>query len=242
MTLTQELKKQLLQMIRARDAKPGQQFPPELALCDRFRVSRHTMRAAIRDLVQEGYLYRIQGKGTFIAHQKIHVPAQKKMNFRGIAEASGYAPGIKYLSVYACYAQEKQRAAAALGLTEEELWCVEWVRSLNETPLVYSRAFLIKARYPDLAKVIEEGVDLYELLCSHYEVTTIVKEPYTLEVAPPRQDEMQALMIPSSVPAFIVKSRSMDEHQNWVDYRISVSRSDMIKFTNLTFEYDNRLM
>jgi DNA-binding GntR family transcriptional regulator len=92
MTLTQELKKQLLQMIQARDAQPGQQFPPELALCDRFRVSRHTMREAIRDLVQEGYLYRIQGKGGFIAHQKIHVPAKKKMGFRGMAESSGYCP------------------------------------------------------------------------------------------------------------------------------------------------------
>jgi GntR family transcriptional regulator len=242
MTLTQELKKQLLQMIQARDAQPGQQFPPELALCDRFRVSRHTMREAIRDLVQEGYLYRIQGKGTFIAHQKIHVPAQKKMNFRGIAEACGYAPGIKFLSVYACHAQEKQRAAAALGLVDEELWCVEWVRSLNETPLVYSRSYLIKELYPNLADLIQDGVDLYELLCRHYPVTTIVKEPYTLEVAPPRQDEMQALQIPNCVPLFIVKSRSTDEHQQWVDYRISVSRSDMIKFTNLTFEYDNRLM
>ena len=164
------------------------------------------------------------------------------MNFRGIAEACGTAPVITFLSVYACYAKEKQRAAAALGLTDGALWCVEWLRSVNETPLVYSRAYLVKDRYPDLKAVIRDDVDLYELLCCHYMINTIAKEPYTLEVAAPRQDEMQALQIPTSVSVFVVKSRSADENQRWVDYRISVSRSDMIKFTHLTFEYDNRLM
>ncbi|MDJ0783857.1 MAG: GntR family transcriptional regulator [Desulfosarcinaceae bacterium] len=240
MTRTQTLRKQLLKLIQARSAAAGQQIPPELALCDRFRVSRHTMRAAIGELVQEGYLYRIQGKGTFIAHQKIHVPAQAKLSFRGIAEACGYAPGITFLSVYACHVEEQQRAAAALEHVVGELWCVEWVRSLDETPLVYSRAYLIKDRFPDLADHIRDDVDLYELLCCHYPVPAIVKEPYTLEVAPPRPDEMQALQIPISVPVFVVKSRSSDSQANRVDYRTSISRSDMIKFTNLTFEYDNR--
>jgi DNA-binding GntR family transcriptional regulator len=51
---------------------------------------------------------------------------------------------------------------------------------------------------------------------------------------------MQVLQIPTRTPVFIVKSRSTDENRNWVDYRVSVSRNDMIKFTNLTIEYDNR--
>ena len=32
----------------------------------RFGVSRITVRKAITDLVNEGYLYTVQGKGTFV--------------------------------------------------------------------------------------------------------------------------------------------------------------------------------
>jgi GntR family transcriptional regulator, arabinose operon transcriptional repressor len=42
-----------------------QQIDTENALVERFEVSRQTVRRAIGDLVNEGWLYRIQGKGTF---------------------------------------------------------------------------------------------------------------------------------------------------------------------------------
>lgn len=242
MTLTKKLKKKLLQLIQTPEMKSGDQFPPELELCDRFKVSRHTMREAIRELVQEGYLYRIQGKGTFIAHQKIHVNALKKMNFRSIVQECGYSPGIRFLSVHPIHPEENERIATKLDLSGGDIWCVELVRSVNDIPLVYSCSYLSKEKFPRLAELVCDDLDLYDLLCRHYAIGEIDKEPYTLEVAPPRHKEMQALQIPASVPVFVVKSRSRNGTAEIVDYRKSVSRSDMIKFTNLKFAYENRLM
>ena len=41
-------------------------FPPESEICREFSISRITTRQAIDELVREGILVRIQGKGTFV--------------------------------------------------------------------------------------------------------------------------------------------------------------------------------
>ena len=57
-------------------------LPPELALSERFGVNRHTVRAAIAALVQEGVLRAEQGRGTFIeARKKLSYPITKRTRF-----------------------------------------------------------------------------------------------------------------------------------------------------------------
>lgn len=50
----------------------GQPIPSEPDLCQMYSVSRTTVRKALDQLTQEGLLYRIQGKGTFVAPPKLH--------------------------------------------------------------------------------------------------------------------------------------------------------------------------
>src|SRR3954466_3579191 len=45
----------------------GGPIPSEAQLLQRFNVSRPTLVRSLQDLVREGYLFRRQGKGTFVA-------------------------------------------------------------------------------------------------------------------------------------------------------------------------------
>src|SRR5215475_4515676 len=64
---------QLMEILRdlCTSLEPGQIVPSELELCQMYAVSRTTVRKALDHLRQEGLLYRIQGKGTFVSPPKL---------------------------------------------------------------------------------------------------------------------------------------------------------------------------
>src|ERR1700742_1994934 len=45
---------------------PGEALPTEQTLCDQFGVSRITVRRALADLAEQGYIERRQGVGSFV--------------------------------------------------------------------------------------------------------------------------------------------------------------------------------
>lgn len=47
--------------------RPGERFPSERALAERFAVSRASIREAVTQLLAEGFLFRTVGRGTFVS-------------------------------------------------------------------------------------------------------------------------------------------------------------------------------
>ena len=60
------LKDYLVQKIQSGEYVSDDKIESEPSLCRRFNLSRSTARQALKELENEGYLYRIQGKGTFV--------------------------------------------------------------------------------------------------------------------------------------------------------------------------------
>ncbi|ASA23635.1 GntR family transcriptional regulator [Paenibacillus donghaensis] len=65
-----QLKKELLSRIEAGGLKPDDQMPSEHEIAAQSGMSRQTVRQALGQLEKEGWLYRLQGKGTFVARQE----------------------------------------------------------------------------------------------------------------------------------------------------------------------------
>ena len=63
----QQVKRALIQEIEEGRLAPGSAIPSEAELLQRFKVSRPTLVRSFQDLVREGWVYRKQGKGTFVA-------------------------------------------------------------------------------------------------------------------------------------------------------------------------------
>lgn len=65
-TLQEQLYQELLKKIKDGTFKPGEMITSELKLSEEYGVSRITVRNSIQQLVDEGYLIKRRGKGTFV--------------------------------------------------------------------------------------------------------------------------------------------------------------------------------
>lgn len=74
-----QLKGELLSWIQSGRLKPDDQTPSEHEIAGQFSMSRQTVRQALGQLEKEGWLYRLQGKGTFVARQDTRSLQQSNM-------------------------------------------------------------------------------------------------------------------------------------------------------------------
>lgn len=62
-----QLKQEILSWLHGGRLQPNDQMPSENEIAEQFQLSRQTVRQALGVLEQEGFLYKLQGKGTFVA-------------------------------------------------------------------------------------------------------------------------------------------------------------------------------
>lgn len=66
--LYDQLKQWSAEKIDSGDIKAGDRIPTEQETCRQMGLSRGTVRAALSNLVPEGRLYMVRGRGTYVAH------------------------------------------------------------------------------------------------------------------------------------------------------------------------------
>ncbi len=69
----------LIDFIQDSGLKYGDSMPTESELMKRFDVSRHTIRRALSELVNQGWLYTMQGSGTYVADPNADTNLSGKM-------------------------------------------------------------------------------------------------------------------------------------------------------------------
>jgi len=67
--LYRQLEEILKQRIKNGELKPGDQISTEFELCEEFGISRISVRQALAELANDGFLCRHQGRGTFVNHR-----------------------------------------------------------------------------------------------------------------------------------------------------------------------------
>jgi GntR family transcriptional regulator len=67
--------------VRIAGLQPDDPMPSDAQLCAEFGVSRMTARNAVQRLAQEGLVYRVPGRGTFVAPAPTHRQAGNLLSF-----------------------------------------------------------------------------------------------------------------------------------------------------------------
>jgi len=108
--LYQKVKKHILSLIQSGEWVPDTCIPSENQLVEQLKVSRMTINRALRELTEAGYLVRLQGVGTFVAHPK---PLKALMEIRSIVDEIQERGGVHSADVH-LLAEERAYTELAL--------------------------------------------------------------------------------------------------------------------------------
>jgi GntR family transcriptional regulator len=140
MTLQYQLRSKLREKIENRFWSPGSQIPSERELCDEYGVSRMTVREVLKELVQEGYLVRKQGKGTFVSLPKFVNELSSTYSLSQEIEREGLSSDFQLISFKTCTPTEQLRNVFALS-ADDNLYEITRLRLIGNEPFAWERAY-----------------------------------------------------------------------------------------------------
>lgn len=133
--------------------KSGQKIESENNLSSKFNVSRMTVRRAIENLIHSNYLYREQGKGTFVKNheEKLSIFLNEIIGFSERAKRQNLHASTKILK-YNLIRPNKSIQDILLLPENENVYYVERLRYINDEALVLEITY-IPEKYVDKSEL-----------------------------------------------------------------------------------------
>lgn len=201
-----QMKQTILKWIEDGEYIPGSLIPSESQLQADFGISRTTVRLALKELEQEGYLIRRPGKGTFVAHMKLESGPRRLLSFTQEMSDLGYRVGNKVVSVEKEFPAVK--TATKLQISDDQpVWRLERIRLANSSPIVTEINYIPVFLVPNLDMNLVKNHSFYEYLeREHGIVIVYAKERVECRLANMR--ESKHLEIPKGSPVLHVERQT----------------------------------
>ncbi len=226
-----QLSEILLGQIRTGAFPPGMKLPKEIAISKKYKLNRHTVRRAIDKLEAEGLIYKIKGKGTFLAKTKIPYNVSKKTQFTTSILQAGLQPDARLLDMYEITAGVEFSDRLKIQ-PAEKVSVLEILRYADGIPFSHTTSFLSAQKFPCIHNLLnrDRSFSLYQLLEEHYGIEATRKSS-RFEVAMPDDRDMESLQISPKTPLLVVKSLSESPDGEIVEYCLSKFRGDLCSIT-----------
>jgi GntR family transcriptional regulator len=192
------------QALRARIAvlKPDDPLPSDAMLCEEFGVSRMTARNAVQRLAQEGIVYRVPGRGTFVADPPVHRQAGNLLSFTEEMRRRGRVPSSRVLD--RDVREPRPAEASWLQLQPDTLViAVRRLRVADEEPMAIEEAIFPAALAVLLQNADLEHRSLHDTLVEGGHVPTMGRARLGAEAAGP--DDAALLGVPIGSPLLVEK-------------------------------------
>jgi GntR family transcriptional regulator len=219
------VKRQLLELTATMAA--GSPVPPERELARAYGTSRTTVRQALAELVVEGRLLRMQGKGTFVAKPKVAQVLELASYTEGLRE-HGLHPQTRILEIG--YVAADDQLAALLGIRPGgRALRVHRLRLADGEPMSVDTSHLPARRFPGLRKQLARHTSLYETLASAYGVQLTEAEE-TIETVLADPHNAGLLGVDVGLPLLLLSRHAVDAAGEPVEWAQSWYRGDRYKF------------
>jgi GntR family transcriptional regulator len=226
------LYEQIKEVLRARvldgTYQPHEQMPSESEMMAAFGVSRITVRQALNDLQNEGLIFRIHGKGTFVSKPKAFQDLGRLQGFGEAMRQMGYETFARVVSIRhikpTTQVQEKLKLAKRAKVTE-----LQRVRFLNREPISLDITYVPTHVGMKLAKEDLASRDVFAILENDYGLSLGHAD---LQIGSTLADENLAaqLKVEEGSPVLVIERTTHTSDGTPIDYEHLYYRGDAFQY------------
>lgn len=225
--LYEQLKDQIKNKIKTKELVPGDLLPGERKLAEIYNVSRVTVRQALNELINEGFLKSVHGKGTYVLKKKIQ---NRLGSLIGVAEELANENDKIRIEVISKDEGIKTPEIASLINADEDQGIFRVVRliSIDDQPIVINYTYL-RTTFSNVYDLIDLNKDIiyYALEGFGYK---IFDAEQTITASMPEAEEMKHLGIGQNDPVLVLERITHLEDGTPIIYEKSVYRADMYEY------------
>lgn len=227
-SLYYQLKEILVNKVKSNEWIIGSKIPTERELCDMYKVSRITVRQALFELENEGYLYRKQGKGTFVTAPKIE---QRLSNFYSFSEEIrklGYTPETKIITFD--IVKSNKDISAQLNIEEgTEIYSIKRLRLANGKPFALETSCIPYSICVGLTAEEVTAKGLYNTMKIKFNIIPMqADEVFWASLV--SEDDASYLQVKRNSPGLYLDRYTYDEDNRIIEYCKGVIRGDRYKY------------
>ena len=224
-----QLEEYIKAQINSGELQPDEAIPPERVYAELFQISRMTIRQAMTNLVNDGYLYRQKGKGTFVNKKKVEQRLQGMTSFTEDMKERGFTPGSRLVSFEII--PSGREIAECLKLRENTpVYEIKRVRLADNVPMTLETTYLPV----NLVKGLTEDIinqSLYQYIEEKLSLT-IHEATQQIEASIAKEQELRLLEIEKGSPVLLILRTSYLGDGTPFEFVKSAYRADRYKFVH----------
>ncbi|WP_130892054.1 GntR family transcriptional regulator [Fusobacterium ulcerans] len=217
----------IIEEIKTKNLKEDDKILTEREYCEKYNLSRATVRQGIAYLEKKGYLYKIQGCGTFVSSRVLKQKLLKFYSFTEEMKKQGKTPESKILSFKEKIAGEK--IAQELNLDKEEkIFELVRLRLADEDIYMYEKTYLPVKKFLNFSKKDILNIPLYDVLQKKYNII-FSKATERFSVLSADKKISEALEIDEKSPIIKLQRWTYTGIEK-IEYTVSFLRGDKFEF------------
>jgi GntR family transcriptional regulator len=228
LSLYYQVKKIIIGNIKNKVWEVNSKIPAERELCEMYKVSRITVRQALKELQNEGYLYRKQGKGTFVTGQKFVQRLSQFYSFSEEIAKMGSTPGTRIISFDIVEAELSIAEKLNITITDK-IFAIKRLRLADNEPFAFEISYVV---YKYAKELTEEAVNKLGLYNALKQTCSVVADDATetFEAVTVNSEEAKYLEVGKKAAALhLERITSADGYI--IEYCKGIIRGDKYKYT-----------
>lgn len=222
-----QLKNIILEKIETNEYEEDSKIPSEQDLCEEYTISRPTVRQAINELTNNGQLYKLKGKGTFVSKCKSSVHVKDYSGFTDSILDSMDPEKKDVLSVSSITSDEFIRLREVFNVKTErsEFTQITYVNKRNDEIFSVNTSYIPVSLFPEIAGDITNKKPSFEILRGKYPLVPCSSKS-TLEVIFTDQVDAGLLQVQPGQALIEVSNVLFSKSGQAVEFIVSKYRAD----------------